>query len=188
MSDKYPLVSIIIPVYNGEKFIDAVYNYSINQDYPNFEIIFIDNNSIDNSKLKIKSLMKTDSRVQMLNEKRQGAGAARNRGVLQSKGELITFFDVDDHYPPDKITHLANILISNKNIGMVFGKIVAHYEHGKKYFPDYSSFNEGINHPQNLSSQLLNFSVGAGPPTIMCRKEIFNFGILQFNCKCVLSE
>ena len=169
-----PLVSIIIPVYNGEKFIDELYNYIFKQDYPNIEIIFVDNNSDDRSVELINNLQNNDSRVKIYFENKQGAGAARNRGVYRSTGEIITFFDVDDTYPSDKISSLAKIIFSQNNIDMVFGKIIAHYDYGKKYLPDYSTFNEGLNSPPCLASAILNFAVGAGPPTIMCKKDAFN--------------
>lgn len=169
--ERKPIISAIIPVYNGSKYIDNIYHYIIEQDYPNIEIIFIDNNSVDDSINLINELQKKDSRVKLYYEGKQGAGAARNKGVINSKGEFITFFDIDDIYPSNKISSLATILLDNKNVGMVFGKIIRSYENGKKYIPDYDNIEPGIHHPPNLAPQFLHFSVGAGPPAIMCRKD-----------------
>ena len=168
-----PLISVIIPVYNGEKFIDQVYNNVNNQDYPNIEIIFINNNSTDKSLEKINNLKKTDDRIYLYTESKQGAGATRNKGVLKSKGDFVTFFDVDDTYPIYKISSLFEIIDQEDSIEMVFGKIIARYNDGREYSPNYNNITPGINNPPQLAINFLNFGVGADPQTILCKKEAF---------------
>ena len=68
-----------------------------------------------------------DDRIILCNEYKQGAGAARNRGVAISRGDYITFFDVDDTYSNNKISVLYNVLKKHNSAEMVFGKIIAKY-------------------------------------------------------------
>ena len=170
---KIPLISVVIPVYNGEKFINNVYHNIIQQNYKNIEIIFVNNNSTDNSIKIIENLKKADSRICGYHEKKQGAAAARNRGVKESKSNLITFFDVDDEYSSDRISSLANVLISDNSIGMVFGQVIAHYKDGRKYFPNYNHLKPGVNDSLKLAVKLLHLSTAIGAQTIMCRRDAF---------------
>ena len=168
-----PLISIVIPVYNGEEFINNVYHSITQQNYKNIEIIFVNNNSTDNSVKIIEKLKKADNRISVYHEKNQGAAAARNKGVKRSKSNLITFFDVDDEYSLDRISSLANVLISDNSIGMVFGKVIAHYKDGRKYIPNYNHLKPGINDPLKLAVKFLHLSTAIGAQTIMCRKDAF---------------
>src|SRR3989338_8315260 len=85
--------SIVVPFYNKEKSIDACIQSLLTQEYPaeRYEIICVNNNSTDNS----FSLVNKYPSVKLIHEKRQGAYAARNVGILQSKGAFIVFTDAD---------------------------------------------------------------------------------------------
>ena len=173
-TENLPLISVIIPVYNGEKYINQLYTYVNNQDYTNLEIIFINNNSTDGTVDIINRLNEKDDRIILCNEYKQGAGAARNRGVAISQGDYITFFDVDDTYSKNKISVLYNVLKKHNSVEMVFGKIIAKYPDGKEYHPNYDKITSGLNIPPNLAINFLNFGAGAGPPVILCRREAYN--------------
>ncbi len=91
-----PKISIIIPIYNAEETAqDSIYS-AIGQTLRDIEIICIDNNSTDNSVELVKKIQKTDSRVKLFFEKKQGAGPARNKGLQEATGEYIFFLDPDD--------------------------------------------------------------------------------------------
>ena len=173
-TEDLPLISVIIPVYNGEKYINQLYTYVNNQDYTNLEIIFINNNSIDGTVDIINRLNELDDRIILCNEYKQGAGAARNRGVTISQGDYVTFFDIDDTYSNNKISMLYNVFKKHNSAEMVFGQIIAKYQNGKEYYPNYDTITSGLNIPPNLATNFLNFGVGAGPTTILCRKDAFN--------------
>ncbi|MDD6038019.1 MAG: glycosyltransferase family 2 protein, partial [bacterium] len=92
------LVSIIIPVFNTEKYIEKCINSLINQTYSNIEIIVIDNHSVDSSGRRVKEIAKKDHRVRLLeNKKTMGVGYSRNRGLDCARGEYIWFVDSDDY-------------------------------------------------------------------------------------------
>lgn len=95
--DLYPIkVSVIVPFYNSEDYIDKCVKSLINQTLKNIEILLVDDGSTDKSLLKAKFYEKEDSRVKVLTQKHSKQGAARNLGMLFAKGEYIGFVDSDD--------------------------------------------------------------------------------------------
>jgi glycosyltransferase involved in cell wall biosynthesis len=120
--EKHPVLSIIIPVYNGDKFIKDAYEDIIQQNLESFEILLVDNNSTDNSVNLIEQYCNLDSRLKYFKEKTQGAAAARNKGIRNAKGEFIYFFDVDDQLYDNSLTVLLNCLQNDKTVDSVFGK------------------------------------------------------------------
>ena len=99
-----PLISIIIPVYNSEKFILKTLQSIIDQNYPNWEAICIDDCSSDESVILIEKLMKKDERIKLIkNELNYGPAKSRNIGLHYSKGEYITFLDSDDFWNKNKL-------------------------------------------------------------------------------------
>jgi len=89
-----PLVSIIIPVFNAEKYLSEAIESIISQSYNNWEIIIVDDGSNDNS-LQIASGYESEN-IKIFSQKNRGASAARNYGLTKSKGTFIKFFDADD--------------------------------------------------------------------------------------------
>lgn len=94
---KNDLISIIVPVYNTQDYLDKCLTSIINQTYKNIEIIIIDDGSTDNSKEIIKKYINNDNRILYYYQKNSGVGIARNKGIDLSKGNYITFIDSDDY-------------------------------------------------------------------------------------------
>ncbi|NMF04829.1 glycosyltransferase family 2 protein [Clostridium beijerinckii] len=90
------LVSIVIPVYNVEKYIDQCLDCITNQTYKNIQIIVINDGSTDSTKEKLKSWEKNDNRITVINKKNEGVSIARNCGIDSAYGKYIFFFDGDD--------------------------------------------------------------------------------------------
>ena len=128
-----PLISIIIPVYNGIKFLDRCFKTLNDQSYSNLELIFIDNGSTDGSIEKIKSYCETNSYANLFNFNKRGVGYARNKGIEVSKGEFISFLDVDDEICVDKHQLLMDGFNKYPNVGMVIGETIKQYEDGRSY-------------------------------------------------------
>ncbi len=108
-----PLVSIIIPVYNAEKYLAATIKSAINQTWPNKEILIVDDGSADNS-LAIANSFANDY-VKVFSQPNKGASAARNKGLLEAKGDYIQFLDGDDLLMPNKIEVQLYYLANSKN-------------------------------------------------------------------------
>lgn len=108
------LVSIIIPVYNAEKYIQETINSILSQTYNNFEIILVDDISTDNSVEIIKENMKNDSRIKLItNTKKQGAAGVRNIGINYATGRYIAYIDADDYWVPSKLEKQIKFMKNN---------------------------------------------------------------------------
>jgi len=125
MIEKQPLVSVIMPCYNGEKFIAEAIESVLNQTYQNWELIIIDDGSTDNSKKIIKQYRIADKRIQYIQHKKnKGIPFARNTGIKVSNGEFITLLDQDDKWLPNKLDLQLNKFYTSKpKTGLVFGNI-----------------------------------------------------------------
>ncbi|MDL5376352.1 glycosyltransferase family 2 protein [Exiguobacterium mexicanum] len=96
MMNTRPLVSIVIPVFNVEKYISETVHSVIAQTYSNLEIIIVDDGSEDKSFEICKEILKTDDRIKLLRIENSGVSTARNTGIDNAKGEYILFLDSDD--------------------------------------------------------------------------------------------
>ena len=106
------MVSIIVPVYNVEDYVDECINSLINQTYTNLEIICVDDSSLDSSYEICKRLESTDSRIKVYrNSSNQGLGSTRNNGVEMSHGDYLFFVDSDDWLSYDAIEKQLNKLL-----------------------------------------------------------------------------
>lgn len=94
---KKKLLSVIIPVYNVEKYIEKCLESVINQTYKNIEIILINDGSTDSSLEKCEIFAKKDDRINLITKKNEGLAATRNLGIELSKGDYVTFLDSDDY-------------------------------------------------------------------------------------------
>ena len=96
------LVSIVMPNYNCEKFVEETIKSVINQTYSNWELLFVDDCSTDNSVAIVEGF--NDSRIRILkNEKNSGAAVSRNYALREAKGDYIAFLDSDDIWLPEKL-------------------------------------------------------------------------------------
>lgn len=95
------LITIIIPMYNGEKYIDRMMNCIKNQTYTNLEIIIINDGSIDNSLEIVKDYARNDNRIKIISTENKGVSNARNLGIESARGDYITFLDIDDYIEYD---------------------------------------------------------------------------------------
>lgn len=115
MKNENELVSVIIPIYNCEKYITECVNSIINQKYTNFEIILVDDGSTDNSSLLCENLTKKDSRIRYIRQENQGVSVARNSGIKEANGEYIAFIDADDWIDSDYLLALVECLEKNSS-------------------------------------------------------------------------
>lgn len=111
-------VSVIMPVYNREKYIKEAIESVLNQTFQDFELIIIDDGSTDNTVNIIKEF--TDKRIKLIqHETNKGVAAARNTGYLAAQGEYIVISDSDDINHPDKFLEQVNVLDKNFDIDIV---------------------------------------------------------------------
>lgn len=123
-------VSVIMPVYNAEKYLGETLDSVLNQSLKAIELICIDDGSTDSSVNILKYAREQDSRVKIYYQKHQGSGGARNIGINNAKGEFIAFIDSDDFYPSkDTLEKLYNKAIEN-NAELCGGALV-NFKNGK---------------------------------------------------------
>lgn len=111
-----PLISVIVPVYKVEKYLDRCVQSIVGQTYSNLEIILIDDGSPDASGAMCDAWAEKDSRIRVIHQENAGAGAARNAGMDAAKGELLGFVDSDDYIAPDCYQYLYNLLENGADI------------------------------------------------------------------------
>ncbi|MCI6847610.1 MAG: glycosyltransferase [Erysipelotrichaceae bacterium] len=101
-------LSVIVPVYNVEKYINKCLDSLINQTLKDIEFIFVNDGSLDNSVKIIKEYQKKDKRIKLFNKKNGGQASARNLGLKKANGEYIAFLDSDDYVKEDMYEILYN--------------------------------------------------------------------------------
>lgn len=115
------LISIVVPIYNVEKYLKRCLDSLVNQTYKNIEIILVNDGSTDNSLEICKEYSKNDSRIKIVSKKNEGLGMARNTGIDNADGEYICFFDSDDFVEIDAIEKMHNVIIKEQPQIVCFG-------------------------------------------------------------------
>lgn len=114
-----PLVSVVIPTHNAAQFIGEAIDSALRQDYPNKEIIVVDDGSTDHTLDIARSYQ---GKVSVIAQANQGAAVARNTGLDAAQGEFIAFLDSDDLWLPGKLTAQVNHLLQHPDIDLVFSR------------------------------------------------------------------
>lgn len=114
-------VSIIIPVYNVERYLEECFESITNQTHKNIEIIFIDDGSTDNSGSILDSFRKKDIRVKVFHKRNGGVSSAKNVGIKNAEGDYVTFVDPDDYIMEDYVEYLLK-LVTKENAEIALSK------------------------------------------------------------------
>jgi glycosyltransferase involved in cell wall biosynthesis len=126
-----PLVSVIMPVFNGAKYISEALSSIRDQHYLPLEILVIDDGSTDDTASCIKEFSRD---IRYVYQPNKGPAAARNKGLSLARGELFAFLDADDLWPPDKLHRQVSFLLDNPTIQVVMGRIQCQWLPGGKPF------------------------------------------------------
>lgn len=158
MKDHAVLVSVIIPVFNGEAYISEAIDSVYGQTWSNLEIIVIDDGSTDGT----AALLARDNRdVRYVHQPNAGIGAARNRGLDCARGEYISFIDADDIWIADKLERQMSVFRTRPEIEMVYG-------HARQFHSPELSPQECARLPipdRAMPAEL--------PSALLCRREVF---------------
>jgi len=112
--EDFPLISIIVPVYNVEEYLSDCVTSLVEQTYKKKKIILIDDGSTDSSSIICDNFACKDSRVTVIHKKNEGVAVARNTGIKLSKGDFITFVDADDYILQNTCHELVEIMTKNE--------------------------------------------------------------------------
>ncbi|WP_198161131.1 glycosyltransferase family 2 protein [Anabaena sp. CA = ATCC 33047] len=121
MKSHTPLVSVIIPAYNAEKFIGKTLHSVLSQTYKNIEVLVVDDGSLDQTAEIVESFAQTDHRVILLKQQNQGVAIARNLAITKSEGEYIAPIDADDIWYSQKLEKQVQCLLNaDDSVGLVY--------------------------------------------------------------------
>jgi glycosyltransferase involved in cell wall biosynthesis len=153
-----PLVSVIIAVKNGERYLPHAMDSVRAQTYENYEVIVVDGQSTDNT----ERIARSYPRTRFLGQSGQGLAAAWNTGLAAAHGELIAFLDHDDYWPPHKLSLQVDYLTRHPEIQFVIGRV--------KFF-----LEPGYAVPGGFKRELFEGDhLGRIPGTLMARKPLFD--------------
>lgn len=129
-----PKISIIVPVYNVEKYLNKCIDSLLEQEYQKFEVILVDDCSKDRSGIICDKYAQQDERITVIHkEKNEGLGKARKTGVLNARGEWLCYIDSDDWIDKDMLLYLMSIIeSSHNNIDIIVFGITMCYEDNKE--------------------------------------------------------
>ena len=153
------LVSIVIPVYNAERFIEETIQYVKAQTYENWELILVDDCSKDNGCNLIENSMKTDSRIRLIRqETNSGAAKCRNTGVIHARGRYLCFLDADDIWEREKLAREIAFMADGK--GFVFTGYEFADEQGRGlgkvvHVPHEITYNEALKNTTIFTSTVM---------------------------------
>ncbi|MFN8443095.1 MAG: glycosyltransferase family A protein [Caldilineaceae bacterium] len=117
---KQPRISVVVPVYNGARYLGAAIESILAQGWQRLELLVVDDGSTDQS---VQIAEEYSPQVQCIRQANAGPGAARNRGVEAAQGEFLAFLDADDLWPPDKLALQIDYLYKHPALDMVFGQV-----------------------------------------------------------------
>lgn len=110
-----PLVSVVMPLYNAEKFVKKAIDSVLNQTYKNFELIIVDDCSSDGSLEIVKKLANNNEEIKIIsNKENSGVSKTRNKGILEANGEYIALLDSDDIWTEEKLEKQVALLLNNE--------------------------------------------------------------------------
>lgn len=146
-------ISIIVPVFNCEKYIEKCLKSLIYQTYPNLEIICIDDGSTDSSPEILKQFAQKDARIKILTQKNSGVSIARNYGIKEASGEYVSFIDADDWILLTLFEKFVNTISKVNSPIDIFMFNVGSYQKGVNDVVPFTFFskNEWTNHSSDLS-------------------------------------
>ncbi len=152
-----PLVSVIIPVKDGDRYLEQALRSVVEQSYKRIEPIVVDGNSVDRS----REIALSFEGVRCLTQSGTGLSGAWNQGIEASRGELVAFLDGDDHWLPGKLDAQVDLLIERPELAGTVGKA--------RFF-----LAEGSNGPPGLRRETLSGEHPAPMPgTLLVRRRVF---------------
>lgn len=154
---KRPLVSVIVPVYNGERYLDSTLESIFNQDYHPIEVIVVDDGSTDNS----ADIARSYKKIHYIYQPNQGQSVARNTGIAVAQGEFIAFLDADDLWMPNKLSIQISYLCNHPEVGYVLAN-------------QRMLIEEGVEKPPWYREDIFTKDrTGFFPSTLLVRKSVY---------------
>lgn len=163
-----PLLSVVMSVYNAEKYLSESIESILNQTFSNFEFIIVDDGSTDSSLLIIQNFMKRDDRIVLISRDNKGLPYSLNEAISVARGKYIARMDADDISLPERLEMQLAVMESNPDIGVCGAWAYL--------FKETPSKNKIMCHPEDHDSLIIRllFSVCFIHPVVMIRKSVLN--------------
>ncbi|MEE8059328.1 MAG: glycosyltransferase [Pseudomonadales bacterium] len=173
VNNRNPTVSVVVPLYNTQRYIAECIDSVLAQSFADFELIVVNDGSTDGSTKIVQSY--ADKRMRLVNQENRGLAGARNTGTREARGTYIAFLDADDYWHPDKLALHVSHLDDSPNVGVSYSGSI---------FIDENSLPLGIVQRPKLSNIstahiLCRNPVGNGSSPVV-RKDVFNQ--IEFTC------
>ena len=162
---EYPLISVLVPCYNRECYIEETLLSILEQDYPNFELIVVDDGSQDASVEKIQALQQRHG-FQFYRQANQGVSAALNTALIHARGELVATPDSDDIMMPGRLMLQASYMREHPEVGCLGGRAVYIDANGKVLKGKRGQMVRGYDF-----AELLGHAIAVGATVAMYRRE-----------------
>ncbi len=176
-SNSFPLISLIVPAYNEEKTIKNTIQSLIELDYPNYEIIVIDDGSTDKTLQEATKF--SSSKVKVIHQQNQGKPNALNNGIKNSKGEIIVTVDADTTLKKDALKKISARFAKNSQIGAVAGNVKVIPEKSLLNIIQGTEYTIGINLLRKAQSMLGCVMIVPGPIAALKREAIKKVGFFS---------
>jgi glycosyltransferase involved in cell wall biosynthesis len=172
-----PLITVIMPVYNGSTWIQLSIQSVVNQTHRNLELLVIDDGSTDGTVEIVKNIH--DSRIRLIQQPNGGTASARNNGIMQAHGEYIAFLDADDQWMPNKLaTDLSTLRQANHREAMVYSWYYGIDEQGRMLNPSPAHAFEG-----SVFTPLLEVGNFLIPSMLLLHRNVINkIGLFKTDC------
>lgn len=154
------LISIIVPVYNVERYLEQCIESLVNQTYKNLEIILVNDGSTDSSGSLCEKLAKTDKRIRVIHKNNEGLGFARNTGMEVMNGKYVTFIDSDD-YADSNLIELLYTNLKNENADTCIGGFKRVKNSGEVIFKE--QYDRVVYSDGEVKNNLLIKMLGSSP-------------------------
>lgn len=172
-----PMISVIVPVYNTEKYLDKCISSIVNQTYKKIQIILVDDASTDSSKNICQNWQKKDKRICIIyNQKNKGAAFSKNRGIEVASGSYISFVDSDDWILSDMLEKMVSILQKYHAdiIETPFFKIDSRIANKKYSLPNTTEMIEEMSTEKALKELMLNVKLHQTPCNKLYKRSVIN--------------
>lgn len=163
------MISVIIPIYNGEDSILNIIRYLQNQQLTNFEVLLVNDGSTDHTRNICAAVEKSDPRFHLVNQPNSGVSAARNHGLQLAKGDFITFIDVDDQIGPEYLECLYQSLTEHQaDISVCDVSIIKQGKERNRF----TCGTEVLSKEEALNLLLSRRQINSGPCAKLFRRDV----------------
>ena len=175
-----PLVSVIVSVYNGEKYLTDCINSIVSQDYINLEVVLINDGSTDDSLSILRNFEENDNRIRVVDKQNEGVSISRNVGLKISKGDYITIVDQDDMLARDFISYHMSLIQKYRAEISLIPQVVKFTSEKRIYQESHSENYDEVWSGEKAACEMLYDNVEIGPWNKIIKSDLIKRNNIHF--------